>query len=473
LNNNFSGLLRKAKDSGNVPDYNQLVDKAYTGDHFLVKKPSQAYSSDNPKYNAPFEAIPLDRSNPAFNEDAIHKYFMQSDYWGDEVAREAMLNVLQINVILFLKRQTNGIVHYGIEGSFNRSVNDNWNKYLFLYNNGDHYELMTFIDYFPASGVAKAQVKNEQKISIFERNSAPPIYIIFLLFFVNYNNIDNDNEKKHKDNYSFLSDWMRAIDDGYNNVINGIGAGNIDQVFIENLADLIPYPDKYRLLRDYIESQIEEKEQRQQNQGRINQRQQNQGRINQRQKNRNTGTPLRRSERSSRFKGNVSGQAGGQITPSYYPSSYPYQGYPSQYSRPMYPYQGYPSQYSRPMYANQMYKQEDQYDPSKLAYTITIGLELYPGTNVTKEQIESVKCNSRWESVRQAWAEFSGKPYVIVPNYQTILPNSNEYNKTQRNNPPVTRNPYQNTRRYGGKKNKTFHNKHNLRNKKNKTIKLV
>ena len=36
----------------------------------------------------------------------------------------------------------------------------------FLYNNGDHFELMTFIDYFPASGITKAQVKNQQKILI-------------------------------------------------------------------------------------------------------------------------------------------------------------------------------------------------------------------------------------------------------------------------------------------------------------------
>jgi len=117
-----------------------------------------------------------------------------------------------------------------------------------------------------------------------------------------------------------------------------------------------------------------------------------------------------------------------------------------------------------------MMKTDDQLDPSKLAYSITISLELYPGERATKEELSELKCNSRWEAVRQAWSEFTGKPYVITPQYQSIKqnrPNNPQYNRTQRYY------PYQNTRRargyYGGnKKNKTKQNKMKL----NKTIKL-
>jgi hypothetical protein len=96
-------------------------------------------------------------------------------------------------------------------------------------------------------------------------------------------------------------------------------------------------------------------------------------------------------------------------------------------------------------------KPEEQIDTSKLAYSITISLELYPGTRATKEQLASLKCNSRWESVRQAWAEFTGKPYIIIPKYQT-----NQTNQTNKGYDQGQRySPYNNqyTRGYrGGKK---------------------
>ena len=173
------------------------------------------------------------------------------------------------------------------------------------------------------------------------------------------------------------------------------------------------------------------------------------------------------------------GQSGGIGYPSYYPSSYPYQGYqgyPQSYPQ-SYPQGYYP--YGRPMLPSQMMRNEDQYDPSKLAFSITISLELYPGTNVTKEQIDSIKCNSRWESVRQAWAEFTGKPYVITPKYQQLQV---AQNKTQNNRPEYReyneRFGNQYTRRGGrqGKerkgKNKTHHSKRPQMKKLNKTIKL-
>jgi hypothetical protein len=91
-----------------------------------------------------------------------------------------------------------------------------------------------------------------------------------------------------------------------------------------------------------------------------------------------------------------------------------------------------------------MIKNESEYDPSKLAFDITIALELYPGANVPKEKLATLKCDSRWEDVRKAWSEFIGKPYVIIPKY------SNSYNnQTQRYNPKSSQNQtqrYQNNR---------------------------
>jgi hypothetical protein len=135
--------------------------------------------------------------------------------------------------------------------------------------------------------------------------------------------------------------------------------------------------------------------------------------------------------------------------PPYYPSSYQYQQYPpSHYNRSSY----YPpSPYNqRPYLASNMIKNDLQNDVSKLAFDITIALELYPGENIPKEQLAALKCNSRWEDVRKAWSEFIGKPYVIIPSYPNSQ-NNPKSNQTQRYN------PYQ--RKRGGKKNTTRKNK--------------
>jgi hypothetical protein len=80
-------------------------------------------------------------------------------------------------------------------------------------------------------------------------------------------------------------------------------------------------------------------------------------------------------------------------------------------------------------------------------------LELYPGTNVTTEQLSTIKCDSRWESVRKAWADFVGKPYVIIPEYEKLQKLKKiDNNKTQKNNPYRSNlyrsNPYQRNNSY-------------------------
>jgi hypothetical protein len=88
-------------------------------------------------------------------------------------------------------------------------------------------------------------------------------------------------------------------------------------------------------------------------------------------------------------------------------------------------------------------------DNSQLAYTITIDMELSPGTSLSPEEISSAKCNSKWNSIRKSWSELTGKPYVIAPVYK----NKEEANKAQNQRPA----PQNNTRKYlkGGKHNKT------------------
>jgi len=83
----------------------------------------------------------------------------------------------------------------------------------------------------------------------------------------------------------------------------------------------------------------------------------------------------------------------------------------------------------------------NNYDPPKidntpkLAYSITIDMELYPGKTIPKEEIQNLKCNNKWNAVRKAYSEFIGKPYKIQPIYRETKKNvnySNKRNTTQR-----------------------------------------
>jgi hypothetical protein len=73
---------------------------------------------------------------------------------------------------------------------------------------------------------------------------------------------------------------------------------------------------------------------------------------------------------------------------------------------------------------------KNTYQP-KLAYVVVIDMELYKGTTLTPEQISEAKCNSRYNAIRKAFAEFTGKPYVIPPVYPVSV------NNTKKNKEPV------------------------------------
>ena len=80
-----------------------------------------------------------------------------------------------------------------------------------------------------------------------------------------------------------------------------------------------------------------------------------------------------------------------------------------------------------------MVKKNKDNDDSQLAYYITIDMELKPGTSLSAEEIKNLKCNRKWNSIRKAYSEVIGKPYVIKPVYDKTNANSktlkNEENK--------------------------------------------
>ena len=432
LNEQFINTLSQLNEDVNTIDealYLEIIDDIYGNGSkegtFLIQNPSKKPTTYP---ESPFTIV-----------ENYEYYLLSSNYWGDQLAFEAILNLLKINIIIIDQEEGLRVAH---ASSLSTDENNIWDKYLFLYSSGGHFELLSFTMAFKTPGIRENTTKKlYNKVTIFERESEikPPIYIIFLLFFTSYLTTTS-----LQNTFSILPDQMELFKES----LDAQQQQPIQQQPIQQQPI-----QQQPIQKQPIQKQIEPQQQ-----------------------------PRRNPRRNVIFKGTY--PQGGGAFPSYYPSSYPYQGSPYQRS----PYQGYPYQGSpyqsypyqsypynaRPYLASRMVKTENQYDPSKLAFEITIGLELYPGENVPKEKLAALKCDSRWEDVRKAWAEFVGKPYVIIPKYQSNNKTQryNPYqsnNKTQRYNPyqrnsqnqrqrynPFQRSKYNQTQRYrGGLKTKT------------------
>ena len=64
-------------------------------------------------------------------------------------------------------------------------------------------------------------------------------------------------------------------------------------------------------------------------------------------------------------------------------------------------------------------------------------MELYPGTSLSKEQLEKSACNSKYNTVKKAFSEFTGRPYKIPSIYnknKTIKFKKQNNNNNTRNN---------------------------------------
>ena len=340
INIEFENQVRAIVDANGGIDltpeqYLQVARDVYgSNDNFCVTLPNAVPISID-DYFRPFTPI---------NRGEISRYIRSSNYWANELAIAALSNELQINVIPIEKSNGNLRVTYG---NFLTTENNNWNKYLFLYNSENHFELLTFnVDKKHYNTVTKKSRIITKENVIFEKtnlNVTPPFYIIFLIFATKFRDLSEDNKR----NFTVLPQFMNVIEASLDNILNDRDNPTLPR-FIENYNNYFPY-----------------------------------------------NTPLI--------------QHGGI----------------GQYGRPYMP------QYGKPYLAQNMVKREDEYDPSKIAYWITIDMELYPGTSIKPDQMRNLKCNSKWNAIRKAYSEFIGKPYIIPPAYELSKYAQSEKSKKQ------------------------------------------
>ena len=219
LNDIFEGIMT-TPESNSMPNqaeyYNStLLDVYKSHDNFFVIIPNDIQAQNR---NRPFKLVE--------NNDEIKNYIESPYYWADQKTIDIINKILHLNIITIKNDDDNFTIPYPTIK--NDDDNNMWNKYLFLYNTANHYELITF-GYL----VKKSGKLVRLKKTIFNRddNIIPPFYIIFLIFSVFFVKL----MPIYKEKVILFSNFLYAIQNSFNIIINTpISSDKNVGIFISN-----------------------------------------------------------------------------------------------------------------------------------------------------------------------------------------------------------------------------------------------
>jgi hypothetical protein len=431
LNNKFATQLNAIKaelraagssDYISPENYLRIANNIYSeNENFLVKLPKSVPINIS-NYESPFTIL---------LKTEIKGYILSNNYWANQIAILAISIKLKLNIVPIGKGKNNNLrTILNIPFANFSTNNDDWNKYLFLYYNDSHYELITFnsATKIPnyVDGVRKGDKINLSKTTILERTPASnlscPLYLLFLIFGSVYSTITGVDDKN---NFTFYRDLMIEFENSMTTPTNNNKKFN--DIFIEYFPDnkinllpppppppsssasAIPPPPPYsplppphiggpstavapldpasaaRALKLF----------------------------------KRNASKTYRPKKSVRFSPSVSKKGGAYPNNTYY--------------RPNY----YNPNYYNPNYYNPNYKPLVLDDnKTNLSYIIDVYMELHPGTTMSEEERKDLKCNSKWNAIRKSYADFVGKPYVIPPLYKKYNNNTLKVS----NNPNINKN---------------------------------
>jgi hypothetical protein len=163
----------------------------YSNDNFLIKKPT---TITNENIQNPFKIV---------GKSEIKSFIESSDYWANTIAIDALCDILGLNIIVLEVNEGKLRVPYVYNN------NKTYSRYMFLYHENNHYELISF----------EYQIKKRSTLkTIFDKNETlyPPFSVLFLIFATNYIKIrDSSNRRK----YTLLPNIFRVIENAYNKII--------------------------------------------------------------------------------------------------------------------------------------------------------------------------------------------------------------------------------------------------------------
>ena len=408
-------------------NYLDIVNNVYHSDtNFLVKKPEEV-PKELDLYYSPFRVI---------TKQEFQQYILSKNYWANDIATDAICDMLGICIIPIEKYDYETKIRLAIKSvdrlkaliSNNKLIKDACsNKVMFLFYKNNHYELIRFKYFVKPVTKTIGQDIRQQKIieykkkwyTIFNNNDlSPPIHILLLIYATTYSTI---LDIETKNNFSIYLPIMKQLDTTCKKILYTESRVKFIKLFNDlfpnnrpvetRLISMVYNPDTLTSNELFIENPEQEEEEEEEG---------------------DVVLPSVRGEN----------QPLQMVTRSKTQMQNPYQdieGGQNRYSSPYRypPYYGYP----RPGYIT---KKPEERDSSKIAYSIIIDMELHPGTSLTPQQISESKCNTKYNAIRKAFAEFTGRPYVIPPVYNKTVKNKNPSNVPveTKNNPR-----FDNTRR--------------------------
>ena len=183
LNDLFQEALKTREKDQPI---DEIIENIYkSNDNFLVKKPEPNTSLEKVK---PFKST---------SQDEIRDYVESPYYWADNTTIEIIIEQLKLNVIVI--ENVKGQLRVPFANLKIDKILD-WNKYVFLYYENQHYELMTFTYQLSKTFVKRSIFKNNVTV-------VPAIYLIFLLFSVYYIQLSELEQQ----NVAFFRKYLEAF----------------------------------------------------------------------------------------------------------------------------------------------------------------------------------------------------------------------------------------------------------------------
>jgi hypothetical protein len=425
---------------------------------------------------------PGDGTIASIDYDVLKQYITKgSVYWGDAIAIDAVNSMLKINSIVIKKgnrglansisSQITGIFTNNVAAEMKYGVDmTKWTTFLFLYYIEDldkpdqaaHYELFTFG--FPVQTILPDKrgglqtTYPKRTFTIFNKNDTihpPPLYMLLLIFGFKYM-----SPTQVPADFDFFDGFNQILYSSYQSIIAKNDPSKCK--LLNDLCDLFLWP--------YLEKEITDNGCKRTNR---NKRSIVSGVPKSRRSRKSiVGEPLDSGEEADLSGREESGYVssgidGGAANTRRYRRGYNYN------------------------YPNNFLKRDAVRDLSKIGYYISIDLELKKGSPLTPEEMKQSKCTRKWNTVRKAFANFTGRTYTIPPVYdysnkQTLKnkPNDKPNNVTKSNKPapppatppPATAPPKTNvenpTNKTGGTRKNEI-KKIYLNGKHNKTIKKL
>jgi hypothetical protein len=399
-----------------VKELQTSTGEALTTEKYIETANDIRKNSDNFLVNS-VKSVPInvdDYFKPftVMNIDEIKTYIMSNDYWANEIAIYALCNEIGLNIIPIHKvdKSTDKYMLKIPFGNFSKNVNDNWSRYLFLYWSDGHYELLSF-NFIERKLIKKFNSPHSisystTKKTIFKRNDMTkiaPLSILFLIFGEYY----YSQTDEVKDNFSFFPQVMSLFENKFNEALDD---PTIKDILSENFKNFFENTTNLTLTTGGYNPQYNQPQYNPYNQPQYN------------------------PYNPPQYNPYNPPQYNPYNPPQYNPYNPPqYNPYNPQYNPQYNPY--------NPQYNQRLpIKRKENTDNTNISYYITIDMELYPGTSIPPEDLSNLRCIQKWNSVRKAYADFTGKPYVITPVYSLLKNNKSKNNKIN------NKNPYGNTR---------------------------